>query len=106
MTQSRDDMLSRVRAMVKDDGGTWDLSPNDKAALRYVLRINDQVSLLSDFRNSVLDCVDKILGHFVEGNIEGNIRGEGAWRLREIHSAAQEILATNDRLFAAQEVEK
>lgn len=102
MTQSHDDMLSRVRAMVKDDGGTWDLSPNDKAALQYVLRINEQVSLLSDFRNSVLDCVDKILGHFVEGNI----RGEGAWRLREIHSAAQEILATNDRLFAAQEVEK
>ena len=28
---------SRVRSMILDDGGTWDLSPNDKTALRHVL---------------------------------------------------------------------
>ena len=27
----------RVQSMVKDDGSTWDLSPNDKAALRHIL---------------------------------------------------------------------
>lgn len=28
---------SRVKSMVLDDGGKWDLSPSDKAALRHVL---------------------------------------------------------------------
>lgn len=28
---------SRVQQMILDDGKTWDLSPNDKKALRFVL---------------------------------------------------------------------
>lgn len=35
------DKLDRVRTMVHDNGDTWDLSPNDKAALRHVLSMLD-----------------------------------------------------------------
>lgn len=35
------DKLSRVRTMVTDIGDTWDLSPNDKEALRHVLAMLD-----------------------------------------------------------------
>jgi len=38
--ESNTDKLSRVRQMIKDDGQTWDLSPNDKAALEYVLSMS------------------------------------------------------------------
>lgn len=37
MSESPEDMISRVRMMSEDDGCTWDLSPNDQAALKYVL---------------------------------------------------------------------
>jgi hypothetical protein len=36
MSESDDDKLARVRLMAKGDP-TWDLSPNDLAALKYVL---------------------------------------------------------------------
>lgn len=35
--ESPSEKYSRVQQMIVDDGGTWDLSLNDKAALRYVL---------------------------------------------------------------------
>lgn len=37
MAESDDEKLDRVRLMSKDNGETWDLSPNDRAALKYVL---------------------------------------------------------------------
>ncbi len=36
-----EDKLGRVRTMVHDDGDTWDLSPNDKDALKHVLSMLD-----------------------------------------------------------------
>lgn len=36
------DKVGRVRAMAGDDTGTWDLSPNDVAALVEVLRQRDE----------------------------------------------------------------
>ena len=45
MAQSARDKHSRVTQMVIDDGGTWDLSPNDKEALRHVLGL---VNVLAD----------------------------------------------------------
>jgi len=35
--ETREDKYSRVQQMILDEGDTWDLSPNDKAALRHVL---------------------------------------------------------------------
>jgi hypothetical protein len=37
------EQISRVRMMAEDDGETWDLSDNDKAALKAVLRENDHL---------------------------------------------------------------
>ena len=37
--ESPEDKYSRVQQMVLEDGDTWDLSPNDKAALRHVLNL-------------------------------------------------------------------
>lgn len=39
--QTPEDKLDRVRTMVTDTGDTWDLSPNDKDALRHVLAMLD-----------------------------------------------------------------
>jgi hypothetical protein len=35
--ESPEDKYSRVQQMILDKGDTWDLSQNDKAALRHVL---------------------------------------------------------------------
>lgn len=45
MAESAREKYSRVQQMVIDDGGTWDLSPNDKEALRHVLGL---VNVLAD----------------------------------------------------------
>ena len=39
--QSAEDCISRVRCMVNDDSGTWDLSENDKEALEHLLAERD-----------------------------------------------------------------
>ena len=39
------DRLDRLRAMAEDNGGTWDLSPNDKAAIQLAV---DVLELLVD----------------------------------------------------------
>lgn len=41
MAESAQDKLSRVHQMATNDGGTWDLSPNDRAALKHVLGMVD-----------------------------------------------------------------
>lgn len=45
MAETARDKYSRVQQMLIDDGGTWDLSPNDKEALRHVLGL---VNVLAD----------------------------------------------------------
>lgn len=37
MSESGKNKYARVQQMILDDGSTWDLSPNDKDALRHVL---------------------------------------------------------------------
>jgi hypothetical protein len=41
MKQTSEEMHSRVVQMILDDGSTWDLSPNDKDALHYVIGLVD-----------------------------------------------------------------
>lgn len=41
-TQSTEDKISRLRAMVADNGQTWDLSENDKSAIQAALKIIDR----------------------------------------------------------------
>lgn len=48
MSQSPEDCISRVEQMVADNGQTWDLSPNDKEALRYVLSRIETVDDLTE----------------------------------------------------------
>ena len=47
MPESFPDQLSRVRLMASGDSGTWDLSPNDLAALTAVLSKLDITLLLN-----------------------------------------------------------
>ena len=42
---------------------------------------------------SLLDCIDKIGGHFHES---GHIKGDGNWRLTEIFNAVQEARASEN----------
>lgn len=41
--ETKREKLDRVRGMANDHGGTWDLSDNDMAALRAVLRDHDDL---------------------------------------------------------------
>jgi len=51
MSENKDDMMSRLRMMAKDNGGTWDLSPNDQAAIQHALDVIDElVDLLRSAR--------------------------------------------------------
>ena len=45
MSESGPEKLQRVRQMATDTSGTWDLSPKDQLALRYVLKM---VSVMAD----------------------------------------------------------
>lgn len=45
MSESGQNHYNRVQQMILDEGQTWDLSPNDKAALRHVLGM---VNVLAD----------------------------------------------------------
>ncbi len=44
-TETPDEMYSRVQRMVLDEGLTWDLSPNDRKALLFILGL---VNVLAD----------------------------------------------------------
>jgi len=44
MSESGSEHRARVASMISDDGGTWDLSPNDKAALRHVMDLIDKLA--------------------------------------------------------------
>jgi hypothetical protein len=58
MTESPDKMLARVRQMA---GGspTWDLSPNDLAALRHVLSIIDAITADRGYSAELDDALDQ-----------------------------------------------
>lgn len=42
MSETWEEQLSRVRMMATQEGGTWDLSDNDRAALQAVLARLDE----------------------------------------------------------------
>lgn len=44
MSESGSDKRSRVASMIKDKGQTWDLSPNDKKALRHVWLLIEELA--------------------------------------------------------------
>lgn len=57
------DKYIRVCSMILDDGSTWDLSTNDKEALRHVLGILASVSdELAKYEGSTVPCVMKKYG--------------------------------------------
>jgi hypothetical protein len=71
------DKYTRVQQMILDDGQTWDLSPNDKAALRHVLGL---VNLMADelaMRDGT--SVPVVIGQW--GNHVAKVQGEVAKRL-------------------------
>ena len=43
MSEAFNDQISRLRMMVSDHGQTWDLSPNDEAAIHAVLAERDRM---------------------------------------------------------------
>lgn len=50
MPESNADKLSRVQLMAQGDSGTWDHSPNDIEALRYVLESREELlEVLKEF---------------------------------------------------------
>ena len=62
-----DDHHARVRSMILDDGETWDLSPNDKAALRHVLGlVNSLAGDLSDWMGEPIPMVLQAHSHRVK----------------------------------------
>ena len=68
MPESAQDKYSRVQQMLLDDGETWDLSPNDKEALRHVLGL---VNILADevakYEGGTVPGVMKKFAAIVEG---------------------------------------
>jgi len=56
ISESFREQVERVIAMSRDDGGTWDLSPNDQAALKAVLlrmsELDAQVQMLLQARGT------------------------------------------------------
>lgn len=65
--------LERLQAMAEDDGETWDLSPNDQAALRAVLQqvrvLQDALQQARDDYNcarSELSCITDLVGNRAE----------------------------------------
>lgn len=69
--ESPEDKYSRVQAMISDDGGTWDLSPNDKAALRHVLgMVNSLADVVAQYEGSTVPRVLKRHGEIVEAQKE------------------------------------
>lgn len=60
------DCVSRVQQMVIDDGGTWDLSPNDKEALRHVLgMVNVLADDLAKYEGTTVPSILKAAGKYV-----------------------------------------
>lgn len=64
MSETAEEMEARLRQMGDDEAGdeTWDLSPNDKDAIRYALRAieerRDLLAALRDACDAVSDCKD------------------------------------------------
>ena len=60
MAQTAGDKYARVRTMLFDNGDTWDLSANDKEALRHVLgMINALASQVAEYTSkTVPDVID------------------------------------------------
>ena len=44
--ESKDEMLSRLKAMVAEDQQTWDLSPKDVAAIKMAIEAFEHLELI------------------------------------------------------------
>jgi hypothetical protein len=67
MAESPEEKLSRVEMMSKDRGQTWDLSPNDQAALKHVLgMVNWMAEALTEYWSDTFENVMERVG----GNVE------------------------------------
>jgi hypothetical protein len=65
--ESPEDKYSRVQQMILDEGNTWDLSPNDKAALRHVLGlVNSMADEIADATGQAVGYVWRRHGRLVE----------------------------------------
>jgi hypothetical protein len=72
MAQTASDKYARVRTMLFDNGDTWDLSTNDKEALRHVLgMVNALASEVAEYRGTTVPDVIDSCNELVE-------RGESA----------------------------
>lgn len=57
----------RVQAMIINDNGTWDLSPNDTAALKHVLgMVNVMCDELASLHGTAVASEFKRIGKYVE----------------------------------------
>lgn len=69
MPESPEDKISRVRMMAQDNGGTWDLSPNDQAALKHVIAMieamGEELSNRSEHRP--IDEINRVSNLVAEG---------------------------------------
>lgn len=66
MPESFKEQLSRVQQMAEDDGETWDLSDNDKAALKAVLAA---LAAAPSLREQQLEAALKALGRPHDGKL-------------------------------------
>lgn len=62
-TETLDDQVSRLRAMVTDDGGTWDLSWKDKRAIEMALRLIRVIEFAGKGRHDLEACFNERHGH-------------------------------------------
>jgi hypothetical protein len=76
MAETASDKYVRVCTMISDDGDTWDLSANDKEALRHVLGMADAYVQLV---NTVRHAIDYAGGR----ESEWGERAEGCFRILE-----------------------
>ena len=66
MNESPQEMRSRVQQMTRDHGDTWDLSRNDRNALRYILGlVNLMADEIAEFRGTTAPEVERLTGQRV-----------------------------------------
>ena len=99
MTETIQEQISRVRQMVIDDGDTWDLSDNDKAALKALLAaldaaieqpLRDQNEQLEPAA-SERDSIAALVSDRPEVGTYGKVEGLQA-RVQELEQALREAL--------------
>jgi hypothetical protein len=78
--------LDRLQAMTEDEGDTWDLSDNDKLAIRFALdRIDQQSSTISEQAK-------EIESHEKEVRIHVDVRLRQAMEIKRLSSTLSKLL--------------